>query len=120
VTREFSAQRHFARERTRGCRFSRLGLKKGDTVILLLKRRWQFWVYAPAFMRLGVIYIPATIQLTKKDIIYRINASSAKAVITITEPVYPDLSPKRCPNVPKSCMPLFVVRTRRPKLRTAF
>jgi len=65
--------------------FSKLGLKKGDTVLLLLKRRWQFWIYAPAFMRLGVIYIPATIQLTKKDIIYRCEAASVRAVITITE-----------------------------------
>lgn len=69
-----------------GVAFSRLGLKKGDTVLLLLKRRWQFWIYAPAFMRLGIIYIPATTQLTKKDIVYRCQAASTSAVITITEP----------------------------------
>ena len=66
--------------------FSRLCLQKGDTVLLLLKRRWQFWIYAPAFMRLGIIYIPATTQLTKKDIVYRCRAASTSAVITITEP----------------------------------
>ena len=88
--------------------FSRLGLKKGDTVILLLKRRWQFWIYAPAFMRLGVIYIPATIQLTKKDIIYRINASSAKAVITITEPDISGFVAEALPECAEACMPLFV------------
>ncbi len=66
--------------------FSRMGIKKGDAVLLLLKRRWQFWIYAPALMRLGAIYIPATVQLTKKDIVYRCNAASVRAVVTITEP----------------------------------
>ena len=36
--------------------FRRMGIRKGDAVLLLLKRRWQFWVYAPALMRLGAIY----------------------------------------------------------------
>lgn len=63
----------------------RLGIKKGDAVLFLLKRRWQFWILAPAIMRLGAIFIPATIQLTKKDIIYRCDAASVSAVISITE-----------------------------------
>jgi acetyl-CoA synthetase len=66
--------------------FRRLGIGKGDAVLLLLKRRWQFWIYAPALMRLGAIYIPATVQLTKKDIVYRCEAASVRAVVTITEP----------------------------------
>jgi acetyl-CoA synthetase len=65
--------------------FRRMGIRKGDAVLLLLKRRWQFWIYAPALMRLGAIYIPATVQLTKKDIVYRCNAASVRAVVTITE-----------------------------------
>ncbi len=65
--------------------FSKLGMKKGDTVLFLMKRRWQFWVYAPAFMRLGVVFIPATVQLTKKDIEYRVKAASVDMIITITE-----------------------------------
>jgi acetyl-CoA synthetase len=65
--------------------FSKLGIKKGDAVLLLLKRRWQFWVYAPALMRLGAVYIPATTQLTKKDIVYRCTAASVSAIVTITE-----------------------------------
>ncbi len=62
-----------------------LGIKKGDTVLLLLKRRWQFWILAPALMRLGAIFIPATVQLTKKDLLYRLEAASVHSVITITE-----------------------------------
>jgi acetyl-CoA synthetase len=65
--------------------FRRMGIGKGDAVLLLLKRRWQFWIYAPALMRLGAVYIPATTQLTKKDLVYRCDAASVKAVVTITE-----------------------------------
>jgi len=65
---------------------SRLGIGKGDAVLLLLKRRWQFWTLAPALMRLGAIFIPATVQLTRKDIVYRCKAASVRAIVTITEP----------------------------------
>jgi acetyl-CoA synthetase len=65
--------------------FRRMGIGKGDAVLLLLKRRWQFWIYAPALMRLGAVYIPATVQLTKKDLVYRCDAASVRAVVTIAE-----------------------------------
>ena len=65
--------------------FSRLGVKRGDAVLFLLKRRWQFWTYAPALMRLGAVFIPATIQLTRKDIVYRCAAATVRAIVTITE-----------------------------------
>ena len=64
----------------------RMGVGHGDVVLLLLKRRWQFWILAPALMRLGAIFIPATVQLTKKDLVYRCEAASVKLAITITEP----------------------------------
>ena len=63
-----------------------IGVGRGDVVLLLLKRRWQFWVLAPAIMRLGAIFIPATTQLTRKDLVYRCEAATVKTVITITEP----------------------------------
>ena len=62
-----------------------LGLKKGDVVILLLKRRWEYWAIALGLMKLGCIQIPATAQLQKKDIAYRISASEAKLVICVGE-----------------------------------
>jgi acetyl-CoA synthetase len=65
--------------------FQRMGVRRGDAVLLLLKRRWQFWVYAPALMRLGAIFIPATVQLTKKDLVYRCAAASVRFIATITE-----------------------------------
>ena len=58
-----------------------LGLKKGDKVILLLKRRWQFWGIVIACLRVGVTVIPATHQLTGKDLTYRVSRSGAKMVI---------------------------------------
>ena len=57
------------------------GIRKGDTVLLMLKRRYEFWVLALALMKLGCVHIPATHQLQKKDIAYRIKASGAKMVI---------------------------------------
>ncbi len=65
--------------------FKSIGLKKGDVVMLILRRRWEYWVCATALHKLGVILIPATLQLTKKDIVYRGNAASVKAVICVDD-----------------------------------
>ena len=60
---------------------SSLGLRKGDRVMTLLKRNWQYWVTAVACHRMGVVIIPASVQLATKDIVYRVNASQIKAII---------------------------------------
>ncbi len=65
--------------------FKSLGLKKGDVAILILRRRWEYWVSAVGLMKLGVKFIPATLQLTKKDIAYRANASGASMIISIED-----------------------------------
>ncbi len=65
--------------------FKSLGLKKGDSVLLILRRRWEYWVIAPALMKLGVIFIPATLQLTKKDIVYRVNAAGVGMIIAVND-----------------------------------
>lgn len=57
------------------------GIKRGDTVMLILKRHYQFWFLVLALHKLGVIGIPATNQLTKKDIAYRCNAAGVSAVV---------------------------------------
>ena len=64
---------------------SALGLKKGDVVMMILRRRWEYWVCATALHKLGVILIPATLQLTKKDIVYRGNAAGVKAMICVDD-----------------------------------
>lgn len=66
--------------------FKKCGIRKGDIVMLILKRRWQYWVCTLALQKLGAISIPATAQLTKKDIIYRNNAASIKMIVSVAEP----------------------------------
>ncbi|MBO7650629.1 MAG: AMP-binding protein [Lachnospiraceae bacterium] len=65
--------------------FKSLGLKKGDVVMLILRRRWEYWVCAVALIKLGVIVIPGTLQLTKKDIAYRANAADVKMFVCVDD-----------------------------------
>lgn len=65
--------------------FKGLGIGKGDVVMLILKRRWQYWVCTLALEKLGAISIPATAQLTKKDIVYRNNTASVKMIVSVTD-----------------------------------
>lgn len=61
--------------------FLSMGIKKGDHVMLVLKRNYQFWYVAIALMKIGAIAIPATHLLTAKDFSYRFRAADVKAVI---------------------------------------
>ncbi len=58
-----------------------LGIGKGDMVMLILKRRYEFWFSIIALHKIGAVVIPATHLLTKKDIVYRCNAAGIKAII---------------------------------------
>ncbi len=60
---------------------SSLGISKGDMVMIVLKRDWQFWFTIMALHKLGAVTIPATHLLTEKDITYRVNAAGVKAII---------------------------------------
>ena len=48
--------------------FTSRGIKKGDTVMLILRRRYEWWILMPALHRIGAIVIPATDQLLQSDI----------------------------------------------------
>ncbi len=61
--------------------FKSLGIKKGDRVLLVLKRHYQFWTIMPALNKLGAIAIPATNQLVEHDFEYRFNAAGVAAVV---------------------------------------
>lgn len=65
--------------------FKKLGIKKGDRVLLVLKRHYQFWFAITALHKIGAIAIPATFLLTKKDFVYRFNAAGVKAVVATSE-----------------------------------
>lgn len=58
------------------------GIKKGDTVMLVLRRRYEWWILMPALHRIGAIVIPATDQLLQADIEYRTNAADVKMIIS--------------------------------------
>ena len=57
------------------------GIQKGDKVMVILKRHFEFWFTILALHKIGAVIIPATNQLTKKDIVYRIESADVKAVI---------------------------------------
>ena len=63
--------------------FKRIGIKKGDTVLLILKRRFEFWFAVVALHKIGAIGIPATHLLTEKDIVYRCNAADVKMAVVV-------------------------------------
>ena len=65
--------------------FKSLGIQKGDVVMLILRRRWEYWICAVALHKLGAIIVPSTLQLTKKDIVYRGNAAHVKAIVCIND-----------------------------------
>lgn len=63
--------------------FADSGISKGDMVMLILQRRYEFWISILALHKLGASVIPATHMLTKDDIVYRNNAASIKAVVAV-------------------------------------
>ena len=65
--------------------FLKQGIKKSDMVMLILKRRYQFWFAIIGLHKIGAIAIPATHLLTKKDIVYRNNAANIKAIISVDD-----------------------------------
>ena len=65
--------------------FQSLNIKKGDVVMLILRRRWEYWVCAVALHKIGAILIPGTLQLTKKDIVYRVNVAKISAIVCVND-----------------------------------
>ncbi|MDE5923708.1 MAG: AMP-binding protein, partial [Muribaculaceae bacterium] len=105
-TDEHGVERHFTfadmkRESDRTASFlQQLGIGKGDMVMLILKRRWQFWFSILALHKLGAVAIPATHLLTPKDIIYRCNAARIKGIIAVGEKIVVDHIEKARPDCP--------------------
>ncbi len=67
--------------------FRSLGIGRGDKVMLILKRRYEFWFSIIALHKIGAVAIPATHLLTKKDIIYRCEAATIKMIVAAGEEV---------------------------------
>jgi len=65
--------------------FLSLGIGKGDMVMLILKRHYEWWISILALHKIGAIAIPATHMLTTHDIVYRNNRAGVKAIICVGE-----------------------------------
>ena len=64
-----------------------LGIRRGDAVLMMLKRRIDFWFTIIALHKIGAVAIPATHLLTEKDLIYRCNSAKVKIIVAASEPV---------------------------------
>jgi acetyl-CoA synthetase len=66
--------------------FKSVGIRKGDPVMLILKRRYEYWFCTLALNKIGAITIPATHLLSTKDIVYRNNAADVKMIVCVADP----------------------------------
>ena len=62
------------------------GIKKGDRVMLILRRHYEFWFFLLALHRIGAIAIPATNMLAAEDLEYRFKAADIKMVVSYDDP----------------------------------
>ena len=113
--------------------FTSLGIRRGDRVMLVLKRHYQFWFAMIALHKLGAIAIPATNQLKEHDFEYRFNAAGVKAIVCTGDGDTAEIAEQaaaRCSSVELKIMvnghregwhdlneeyPLFTRRFRRPE-----
>jgi len=70
--------------------FVKCGIKKGDTVMLTLKARYEFWFCLLGLHKIGAIAIPATHMLRSEDIVYRVEQAKIKMVVCIAEDGVPE------------------------------
>lgn len=82
--------------------FKSLGIKKGDRVMLILKRHYQYWFAMLGLNKLGAIGIPAPNQLQEHDLEYRFQAAGVKAILCTTDGDVAnqvDLAAAKCPGL---------------------
>ncbi len=66
--------------------FKSRGVRRGDRVLLILRRRYEYWICAVALHKLGAVVIPASLQLTAKDIAYRVQAAGISMLVCLAQP----------------------------------
>ena len=82
--------------------FTSLGIKRGDKVMLVLKRHYQFWFCMVALHKIGAVAIPATNQLKEHDFEYRYNSAGVKALVCTADGDTAEIAQnaaKKCPQV---------------------
>ena len=65
--------------------FTASGIKKGDRVLVVLKRHYEYWIVTVALHKIGAILIPATHMLTVDDIVYRIEKAGISGIVCTTQ-----------------------------------
>jgi acetyl-CoA synthetase len=70
--------------------FKSLGIKKGDKVMLVLKRHYQFWISILALHKIGAVAIPATHLLVEHDFEYRFNVAGVSAIVCTNDDGVPE------------------------------
>lgn len=70
--------------------FAKAGIAKGDRVMLILKRHFEYWFAAISLHKLGAVMIPATHMLTVSDLVYRVKASGVKGIVCTTQDEVPE------------------------------
>lgn len=65
--------------------FLSIGIGCGDTVLVILQRRYEYWIALMALAKIGAIAIPATHMLMEKDLVYRMEKADVKAVLCVNE-----------------------------------
>ncbi len=87
--------------------FTSLGIKRGDKVMLVLKRHYQFWFCMVALHKIGAVAIPATNQLKEHDFEYRFNSAGVKALVCTADGDTAEIAEgaaKKCPQVEQLIM----------------
>ncbi|MGM9639087.1 MAG: AMP-binding protein, partial [Butyricicoccaceae bacterium] len=84
--------------------FQKAGLRRGDRVMVILKRHYEYWITAVALHKLGAVMIPATHMLTIDDLIYRFRAAQPKAVVCTPQDGVPERICRALKEARRTCM----------------
>ncbi len=88
--------------------FTSLGIKRGDKVMLVLKRHYQFWFCMVALHKLGAVAIPATNQLKEHDFEYRFNAAGVSAIVCTADGDTADIAAAAAEKCPQTITKIIV------------
>ncbi len=88
--------------------FTSLGIKRGDKVMLVLKRHYQFWFAMVALHKLGAVAIPATHQLKEHDFEYRFNAAGVTAIVCTSDGDVADIAAAAAAKCPQDITKILV------------
>jgi acetyl-CoA synthetase len=88
------------------------GVRKGSVVMAVLRRRWEYWALAVATCKVGAILIPGSIQLTKKDIVYRAGSAGIEMVLCVDDDYVIEQMEAALPDCPSIRTNVIVAGTR--------